>query len=714
MKVSKSLLLFCLVSFWIGTSLHAQNTSGKNLNFTLGNFTNWVGYTWRESIDVPSINTNPAPGFVSRRHTIMSDTSAYDANTGYALRKIPKGYRYCAKLGDELISSDKSPRCWEQSLRYTMKIDSSNALLIFKFALVLQYAVTHTEINEPRFRLTLYDSNGNVLPDCSNYDVYASNRYVKGFKTYMPSGSNVPVQWRDWTTVGANLMRYIGQTITIEFMSADCREHYHYGYAYFLAECHPFYISVKYCASDSVATLTAPEGFERYQWTNSTSGVTLDTTQILNVKVPDQSVSYACNLTSATGCVVLLRTRIVKYIPKADFSSFMLDCNSNTVQFTSHSTTTNGTLSYNWIFDDGNTSALKNPPYTFSSSGMHTVTLLLSNPPSTCTDTLSRDIESFSPPLVGINGDSTYCPGLSTTLKAYGAYEYTWSNGLKKESIEISAPGGVYWMLGRSSTGCVSDTMYKTIIEDPDWPFIIKGDTVICGNKSVTLSASGAVSYLWNRKVILSTSGNDTYLWTKGITNDTIVASSPGTYIVTGTNKRGCEKSINLNVAGYSLPGVGFSLSPDALDRKHSTLTGTIPEETGTSYLWKLGDSSSETGAIVTHDYTISDTALYYLVRLNAISSHGCIDSSSKYIDVIPFIPNVFSPNGDGINDVFKEGFKVEIVDRNGMQIYKGDNGWDGRHNGQPTDQDTYFYLVYYKDSEQKLHTRKGYVTLIR
>jgi gliding motility-associated-like protein len=698
-----------------GTSLNAQTPYCKNLGFELGNFTNWIGYTWRYSVapDATWINTNPAPGLVSRRHTIMSDTSAYDANTGYALRKIPKGYKYSAKIGDELISSDRSPRCWDQSLRYTMTIDSSNCLLIFKFALVLQYAVTHTEINEPRFRLTLYDSHGNVLPDCSNYDVYASNRYVKGFKTYTPPGSNVPVQWRDWTTVGANLMKYIGQTITIEFMSADCREHFHYGYAYFLAECHPFYISVKFCEADTVATLTAPAGFERYKWTSS-NGATLDTVRIINLKVVDQKTSYSCTMTSATGCVVSLQTRILRYIPKADFGSFMLDCNSNTVQFMNHSTTTNGALSYNWIFGDGNTSALRSPPYTFSTSGMHTVTLLLNNPPSTCSDTLTKDIESFSPPLVGINGDSTYCPGLSTTLTAYGAYEYTWSNGSKAAVAEISSPGGIYWMLGRSSTGCVSDTMYKTIIEDPDWPFIIKGDTVICGNKSVTLSASGALSYLWNRKVLLSTTGEDNFLWSKGITDDTIAVSSPGTYIVTGSNARGCEKSATFKVAGYSLPAVGFSLSPDALDRKHTTLTVTIPGEPGASYGWKMGDGSFETGSTINHNYTISDTTLYYLVRLNAISSHGCIDSSSKYIDVIPFIPNVFSPNGDGINDIFKEGFKVEIVDRNGMQIYKGNNGWDGRQNGRIADPDTYFYLVYYKDSGEKLHTRKGYVTLIR
>lgn len=255
MKSSKFSLILCLASLWAWNLLNGQNSHCTNLNFERGNFTNWVGYTWRQSVMVPSINSNKVQGFVSRRHTIMSDTSAYDANTGYALRKIPSGYKYSARLGDEIISSDGSPRCWEQSLRYTMAIDSSNTLLILKFALVLQYASDHNAINEPRFRLTLYDSQGNILPDCANYDVYSSNKYVKGFKSYTPAGARDPVQWRDWTTVGVNLLEYLGQTITVEFMSADCLQRYHYGYAYFIAECHPLYITVKYCQADTPAAI---------------------------------------------------------------------------------------------------------------------------------------------------------------------------------------------------------------------------------------------------------------------------------------------------------------------------------------------------------------------------------------------------------------------------------------------------------------------------
>jgi gliding motility-associated-like protein len=114
------------------------------------------------------------------------------------------------------------------------------------------------------------------------------------------------------------------------------------------------------------------------------------------------------------------------------------------------------------------------------------------------------------------------------------------------------------------------------------------------------------------------------------------------------------------------------------------------------------------------HDYNISNDSLYYLVTLIARDIHNCTDTASKYIDVLPFIPNVFTPDGDGINDVFMPDFDLEIVDRNGMRIYKGSEGWDGRRNDRPADPDTYFYLIKYKNSKDKILTRKGYLTLVR
>jgi len=425
MRTAKHIFLFFIVCFYSIAYLDGQAHDGRNLDFSLGNFTNWTGYTWRYSTEHPSFTTSPVQGIIARRQTIMSDTTEYDINTGYALRKIPTGYKYSARLGDEIVSTDAwDSRCWEQSLRYTLAVDSSNSLLILRFAMVLQYIASHREVDEPRFRLNLYDSQGNTIPDCSNYDVYATSKKVKGFQIYQPSGSSLPVMWRDWTTVGVNLLKFIGQTVTVEFMSADCAETYHYGYAYFLAECQPMYIKVKYCSADTAARLIAPEGFEKYRWTDA-GGALLDTLQIYNVSVPDQKSSYTCTMTSATGCVVSLGTSVVKYIPHADFTSFMIDCHSNTVQMINLSTTNHGSLTSSWYFEDNNTSRSKDPPYTFSTSGMHEVTLILNNPPSACADTITKNIESFSPPLVGITGDSTYCPGLSTWIKAYGAVDYT-------------------------------------------------------------------------------------------------------------------------------------------------------------------------------------------------------------------------------------------------------------------------------------------------
>jgi gliding motility-associated-like protein len=697
MKYKYFSLFYYLLFLLLQIPLHAQT----NLNFELGNFTNWKGYTWRYSTDVTSINTSKVEGIVSRRQTIMSDTTAYDANTGYKLKKVPTGYKYSARLGDEIVSSDANPRCWQQSLRYTMTIDSSNALLVFKFACVLQYGSDHTAKVEPRFRLNILDKNGDTITDCSNYDVYATNSNVAGFYTYTPnsssSGTVSPINWRDWTTVGADLSKYLGETITIEFMATDCTGKYHYGYAYFVAESNPLIITVKYCNGDSAATLTAPDGFETYRWYNN-QGVLVDTTQTLLISNPVEGDIYSCTLTSETGCVITLNSTIAEYIPVADFSSYMIDCKSNTVQFTNLSSGTHGTLKYEWNFDDSVTSTLTNPRHTFATSGMHPTTLIVTNPPSTCTDTVSKVVESFSPPLIGISGDSTYCPNLSTTLTGYGAYQYGWSTGSTNDSIEVSSPGGEIWLLGYSSTGCVSDTVYKFVSEEADWDFLSESDTTFCTGDTSLLKVTGAYKYLWNT----------------GDTVNSISVITPGTYSITGSNKRGCEKHLAFNVIEYPLPDVDFTTSPTTLSIKQNQLYCSISDQDGVDFNWDLGDGSSESITSFTHNYSISNYTLQYNINLTATSEHACVDSVTKTIYVVPFIPNVFTPNGDGVNDVFMAGLDIQVFDRNGLLIYKGTEGWDGKYKGKFMDPDTYFYTISYTYNNQQKHVQKGYITLVQ
>jgi len=709
MKKVKNIILFYFFLSLSNPLVYATDPYSTNIGFETGTFTGWTGYTWRYyNTENGVAGTKTSEVQVSlpnaRRQVIISDTTAYDSNTGGALKKVPKGYKYSARLGDEIILGDERPRGWEQSLKYSLKVDSTNALLVMKFACVLQYASDHTALMEPRFRLTLYDQSGTTINDCVNYDVYSSSGNVTGFQTYTPSSSSIPnvqispVKWRDWTTVGADLSKYIGQTITIEFMATDCTGQYHYGYAYFVAETHPMYITVKYCTGDTSASLAAPEGFSTYSWVDS-QGTIIGTSRVLVLSSPVEGAIYTCNLTSATGCNVSLKSVIAKYDPNADFSYELVDCNNltNTMKFTNLYPATHGTLKYKWDFGDGTTSTEQSPSHDYHTSGMHPVSLVVYNPPSLCTDSVSKMVETFYPPLIGISGDSTYCPGNTTTLKAYGAYRYEWSNGSTADSIVVGKDTNV-WMIGYSSIGCYTDTLKYTVKEEPDWTFTAVGNELYCHGDSTVLSASGAASYSWNT----------------GATTSVITVNSPGTYTVTGSNARGCQKQKTFAVKEDSLPDVSFTLSSTTVDNRHNQLTGTIPAQTGVQYVWDMGDGTTETGSTIEHFYNIQSGIPGYTITLTATDSDGCVNKSTKDIDVIPFIPNVFTPNGDGINDKFVTGLDLQVFDRYGLQLYKGTGGWNGTFNGKTMDQDTYFYVVHYTDKNKKTQTLKGYVTLMK
>ena len=127
-----------------------------------------------------------------------------------------------------------------------------------------------------------------------------------------------------------------------------------------------------------------------------------------------------------------------------------------------------------------------------------------------------------------------------------------------------------------------------------------------------------------------------------------------------------------------------------------------------------MGDASTEIGSSVQHNYNITGDINAYTVSLTATSQQGCSESASAIIDVVPFIPNVFTPNGDGINDVFMPDMDLQIIDRNGLLLYRGTAGWDGNYQGNHLNPDTYFYLVHYNDRNNVEHTRKGYITLVR
>ena len=522
-------------------------------------------------------------------------------------------------------------------------------------------------------------------------------------------------------------------------------------------------IDQSFCNSDLSTTLTAPTNNYYYTWINSNNKV-ISNSRVVTINNPMDSAVYTCKFKNIQDSIIIWTYTLLKNNIKADFSFSLSDCATNSVQYTNLSTSNRGSLSYLWDFGDGSTSTETNPLHKFSTNGIHKVSLSVITSPLSCTNSISKNITFSSKPTIKIEGDTTichgvpvtlkvqgadsykwstgssadlitvasakkiwalgysasgcvsdtvfikvtdntpivsitgnsiYCPGLSVTLKAHGANFYKWSNGETTETITVNKPGLV-WLIGRSST-CISDTVKFNVIEEPDFSVLVEGNLYICRGGSTTLKVSGAGAYRWST----------------GDKSNAITINKPGNYSVIGSNKRGCEKEIDFNIIEELLPSADFSVSSESIDSRNKKISCNAVIQNGVEYKWDMGDGTIENGSSINHNYDLSNSSTSYIITLTVANKWGCTNSHSKSIDVKLFIPNIFTPNGDGLNDIFMPDVDLEILDRNGMSIYKGTMGWDGNYHGKKLPDDTYYYLIRYKDINGQIHTQKGFVVLM-
>ena len=165
----------------------------------------------------------------------------------------------------------------------------------------------------------------------------------------------------------------------------------------------------------------------------------------------------------------------------------------------------------------------------------------------------------------------------------------------------------------------------------------------------------------------------------------------------------------------------------DGLTPLPVTFTNTSSNPVGTNYSWSFGDGTTvaTNSIIVTHTYNSQG---YFPVILTATNGF-CNDTAVRYIkvDIISSItiPNVFTPNGDGKNDIFKFNavnmgeISVTIFDRWGLKMFEstevGNVSWDGKNKGGSTVTDgTYFYIIKAKGLDNKIYDFNGTVNVFQ
>ena len=219
------------------------------------------------------------------------------------------------------------------------------------------------------------------------------------------------------------------------------------------------------------------------------------------------------------------------------------------------------------------------------------------------------------------------------------------------------------------------------------------------------------------------------YVWTPNMNGatDSLVDIHGGDYTLTVTDSLGCSATSTFTVDGLPNPVACFTLIPEA----PSYLVGEMIvfnncSQYQTHNHWDLGDlnTSEETGLT----YTYNDIGTY-TITLDVTNDQGCSDSYTKTIVVHEqtrfYLPNSFTPNGDGINDVFmpvqmevKEGsYSLKLFDRYGnLVFYTTDlnEGWDATINGKkvPTGS-TFVYFTTYQDFDGTVYEKTGKVTVI-
>jgi len=370
-----------------------------------------------------------------------------------------------------------------------------------------------------------------------------------------------------------------------------------------------------------------------------------------------------------------------------------------------------GTPAYTYLWNPGGGS---NSTYTRLSSGTYTVTITDANGCEATTSGFVGINKTFSVS-VSISGHDTLCKGQSTILNASGATSYLWSQGSTLSSVMVSpASTTTYKVIG--TTGVCSDTVsYKVSVYPPLDVSKLQNDS-ICPGQPVTLkvtTAGGKPPY--------------TYVWNNGITNNspgpiTVSPKVTITYNLLVTD--GCNYTA-LDSEQITVVPVGkasFLLAPDTVTNgERVTFTNT---STGsTYYVWSFGNGGVSGATNPTYAY--ADTGIYQVILI-AYNALGCFDSATAdvYVEHRVIFPNVFTPNGDGVNDVFyftilgAQCFHCDIYNRWGKVIYQIDNikqGWDGKiqSSGDLAPDGTYYYLINYCNYDNTSIQLAGFLELI-
>ncbi len=383
------------------------------------------------------------------------------------------------------------------------------------------------------------------------------------------------------------------------------------------------------------------------------------------------------------------------------------------------------------------------------------------------TDTVEL-VTALPTPTVFLGNDTTLCTGIPLTLQAgeVPQIQYLWQDNSSLNNFIVTT-GGMYWVKLTNQFNCsASDTINVTYKPVPQ--FTLGSDTVLCNNKVLNIKESVPGStYLWSNgstsstiniqsaglywlqvdesgctkrdsifvstkpsptinlgddttlcasqtMIINAMNNNATYLWQDGSTQPEFTVTEAGRYTVK-VDINGCDTSGAITVDYDNKPTINLGDDTTVCNTQKLLLDATYP---GATYQWQDGSTNSQFRVSAAGQYSVAVSNLCGTTDQSVVVKYeNCACQIS--------VPNAFTPNNDGLNDIFKPRFicslnnySCKIFNRWGQLIFESrntDQGWNGYFQNEIQPSGTYVWMIQYMDLYSgKNMTKQGTVVLIR
>ena len=430
--------------------------------------------------------------------------------------------------------------------------------------------------------------------------------------------------------------------------------------------------------------------------------------------------------TAGNGCsAAIVKNRNIYPAPVIAITADKANCVNKVVNFSSSILSTDPIKSSQWDISNGISLLGGSASYVFKTPGNYVVKYIATTL-NGCSDTAYHTIQIKPTPVVDGGPPVFICKGNSVTLNATSNANFEWSPSLGLSCTDCMAPLATpnittSYVLQATLNGCMAaDTVMVTVIQ----PFKLfkSGIDTICIGQSIKLNITGAPNYKWTPVTGLSNTA---------IGNPIATPIASTAYTVVGYDGYKCFTDTAYRVVTVGLLPI-VSLGPDKIlaNGTNYQMVSTVSNGPIVTWLWFPAnnlDCANCPNPIASIRNNIS-----YILK--ATSNYGCIGVDTINIKAScesnqVFVPNAFTPDGDGVNDVLmirSSGLSIvkhfTIYNKWGEVVFERNNfspndpkmGWDGQIKGKPGFAEVYVYTAEVICENGVSFTYKGNTTLIK